>query len=230
MSAMPHDLKRAARVAVPLLALVGTVASAVPAYTLQVTPRATGRYTVDIAIKTNLPPGAVLSISLGLAGQKPNDVFIGTDFVRATVQNGRAHAVIDGEKIAMPHGSKLPAGTYDVEVNFYPLWRENRALGLAQGLESVTRVKLGASGGSATSAQKKAAARKWVMLHVDMGDSWAKTNLVGRFGKYVEIPLAAGHGNPHVLAMYYFPGIDMTFMVNKLKGTIEVWRMGKASY
>ncbi|WP_216329537.1 hypothetical protein [Deinococcus aestuarii] len=66
------------------------------------------------------------------------------------------------------------------------------------------------------------------MLNVDMGDSWAKTNLPGRYGQYVEVPLAAGHGNPKVLKMFYFPSIDMTFMVNV--GNLEVWRTGRASY
>ncbi len=93
---------------------------------------------------------------------------------------------------------------------------------------SIAQVTLGASGGSAAAAQKKQAAQKWVMLNVDMGDSWAKTNLPGRYGQYVEVPLAAGHGNPKVLKMFYFPSIDMTFMVNV--GNLEVWRTGRASY
>ncbi|MBZ9715272.1 hypothetical protein [Deinococcus multiflagellatus] len=200
-------------------------------YTLKVKATAKSAYQVQADITTNLPDGASLSVNLGLANQKPSDAFIGTDFQTVLVKGGRASILIDGTKRVMPVGSKLPAGTYDVEVSFYPNWEANRAvasrLGLQAPLEAVTQVRLGASGQSVSAAQNKIELQRWVRLNVNSGDRWDSAYYVAKLGPYT--PLQLESGNPRVLKMLYFPKIDMTFMVNVVKNEIVVWRSGKAN-
>lgn len=213
-----------------LLFSLASSAAAAP-YWIKVTAKATGQYTVQASATTNLPDGAVLSVSLGLADQNPNAIFVGTDFQKITVKAGKASILIDGTKRVFPLNSTLPAGLYNVEVNFHPLWPENRALAgrlkITETLEGIGRVKLSASGANASSVQNKAEQQKWVMLNVDYGDEWDAAFFAKKFGQYNELPLSSG--NPRILKMYYFPSIDMTFMVNVYKGEIVLWRSGKAN-
>lgn len=213
---------------VSVLALGSSAVAAAPWIKVQAKP--TGAFTVQVNVTTNLPDAAVLSATLGLANQKPNDTFIGTDFEKINVRGGKASFVIDGTKRVMPMNSKLPAGTYDVEVNFHPLWPENRALaGKLNVVSTVTgssQVKLGGSGASAGNAQQRAELRKWVMLKVNMGDKWDAAYFTNKLGSYQELSLEGG--NPRVLKVFYFPKVDMTFIVNTLKGEVSVWRDGKA--
>lgn len=218
------------KIGLVLLLSIASSAAAAP-YWIKVNAQATGRYTVQVSATTNLPDGAVLSASLGLADQKPNDVFIGTDFQKITVKGGKASILIDGTKRVFPLNSTLPAGLYDVEVDFQPLWPENRALAgrlkVTETLAGLGQVRLGASGANAAVVQKKAEQQKWVMLNVNSGDKWNPAFFTKKFGQYKELPLS--NGNPRILKMYYFPALDMTFMVNVYKGEIVVWRSGKAN-
>jgi len=213
------------------VALVCGLADAAAPYSIKVTARPTGKFTVQVSVTTNLPDAAVLSGSLGLANQKPDDTFIGTGFQEIAIKGGKASFVIDGSKRVMPMNSALPAGLYDVEVSFHPLWAQNRALAaklnLSDSLAGVAQVRLGGSGASVASAKKKQEAQRWVMMNVNIGDKWDSSFYTKKFGAYRELPLASG--NPRILKMYYFPQIDMTFMVNVYKGEIAVWRMGKAN-
>ncbi|WP_339096186.1 hypothetical protein WDJ50_02535 [Deinococcus sp. VB142] len=197
---------------------------------INVQAEATGPFEVKFDVNTNLPDGAVLAVSLGLADQQPDDIAIGTSFERFTVSGGKVSGMIDGTKRVMPMNSTLPAGKYDVEVSFHPLWEENRALaqqlGIGDSVTGTTQVELAASGENAQVAQTREQNQKWVMMNVNMGDPWDAADFVSRFGAYEELSLESG--NPDILKMYYFPELDMTFMVNVLKGQIEVWRMGQA--
>lgn len=211
------------------LAEQATAPAAAPWIKVSASP--TGPFTVNVDVTTNLPDEALLSSSLSLADQAPNDTFIGTSFEKFNIKEGKASFVIDGTKRVMPMNSTLPAGTYDVEVDFHPLWSENRALaGELDVTETVTglaQVELGGSGESAGSAQAKAELRKSTMLNVNMGDEWDAAYYTEKLGSYEELPLEGG--NPEVLKVYYFPKVDMTFIVNVLKGEISVWRDGKAN-
>lgn len=104
-------------------------------------------YTVDVAIKTNLPDEAVLSVQLALKGQGMNDVFIGTDFERVTVTGGSGKVTIDGNLRSFPIGENLPPGVYIVETTFYPGWLENRTLaekiGIVEPINKYVEVRLG---------------------------------------------------------------------------------------
>lgn len=190
----------------------------------------TGPFTVDAIITTNLPDDAILSTSLALADQGPDDTFIGTAFEKITVRDAKAGFVIDGTQRVSPMNATLPAGTYDVEVNFHPRWDENQAvaaeLNIAESVEGVGQVQLGGSGESVADAKEKAELNDWVMMNVNMGDKWDEAYYIEKLGAYRELELESG--NPEILKVYYFPKVDMTFIVNVYKGEITVWRQGEA--
>jgi hypothetical protein len=219
------------RTTLALAVLLGYSMASTAPYTIKVTAKPIGRFTVQVNVTSNLPDTAVLAAELGLTNQKPDDVFIGTNYQEIRLKKGKASFIIDGNKRVMPVGSTLPSGQYDVGVSFYPLWEQNRdtaaRLKVSSSIEGSTRITLGGSGASASSAQKKQADQKWVMLNVNSGDEWRSGYYTQRFGNYTELPL--DNGNPRILKMYYFPSIDMTFMVNVYKGEIELWRRGKAN-
>lgn len=198
---------------------------------IKVKPKVTGRYTVDVKIETNIPGSILLSASLALKGQRPNDTFIGTQFIRVPVQNGKGTATIDGYKFAMPFGSKLPASDYDVQVSFYPNWRENRQTATAEGINNAIKgkasVTLSASGASSSSVKSQAEGRNWVMQNVLPNHPWNFKFWREKFGPWQEVEYR-GSGNPKILKMFYFKSIDMTLLVNDLKREIVTYRMGLA--
>ena len=145
-------------------------------YWIKVKATPVGRYTVDVEIETNIPGSIVLAVSLALKGQKPQDTFIGTDFIRVPVVGGKAKVVIDGSKHALPYGSKLPAGNYNVEVSFYPHWPENRVAAresnISNTIEGKDSVILSASGRSLISAKAAVNGQRWVMEHFYANYPW----------------------------------------------------------
>ncbi len=200
-------------------------------YWINVKATATGRYTVDVEIETNIPGAIVLSASLALKGQKPQDIFIGTDFIRVPVSNGKAKATIDGSKLAMPLGSKLPAGEYDVEVSFHPRWSENsvaaNAAKISDSIKGKGYVALSASGQSSGSVKGVAEGRQWVMENLYSHYPWKPDFWCNKFGELQQVEYR-GSGNPRILKMYYIKSIDMTLLVNELKKEIITYRMGFA--
>jgi hypothetical protein len=200
-------------------------------YWIKVKPTVMGRYTVDVEIETNIPGSIVLSASLALQGQKPQDTFIGTEFIRVPITNGKGKATIDGRKRTFPYGSKLPAGDYDVEVSFYPRWSDNSATANAAGINDTIKAKasvtLSGSGQSSTSAKDKAEARGWVWENLYAGYPWKPEFWRNKFGELQQVEYR-GSGNPKILKMFYIKYIDMTLLVNDLKKEIVTYRMGLA--
>ena len=201
-------------------------------YWIKVDATVTGPFTVHGNIQTNIPGSIALAAELALTGQKAHDTFIGTDFVKVPVVNGRGEFSIDGTKGILPHGSRLPAGKYEVVVSFHPRWRENsstaKKVGIKDSIENKTIVQLSASGSSVESAKAKAESQKWVILNVSSGTTWEERFWKKKFGPWQEVDYK-GDGNPDILKMYYFKSIDMTLMVNILKGEIVTYRKGMAS-
>ena len=198
-------------------------------YWIKVIPTVTGPFTVDADIQTNIPGYVMLSLSLGLVGQKPNDTFIGTEFIKVPITNGRGKATIDSTKDVFPRGSQLPGGKYDVEVSFYPRWPENAVqalkLSIKNPIKGKASIKLAASGTSVNSAKVRSEGQKWVMLNVTSGMPWDSNVWESKFGSYQELEYR-GEGNPKILKMYYFKTIDTTLMVNVLKKEIVTYRKG----
>lgn len=188
----------------------------------------TGPFSVKAEFTTNISGHILLSANLALRSQKGDDIFIGTNFVKVPVKDGRGTVVIDGTKNPSPYGSTLPAGEYDLAVSFHPRWSENHAvaskLGIKETIERNTPLKLKASGGSAKAAKSQHDGQMWVMENVVMGMTWKPGVWTKKFGPWEKVQLE--RGNPQVLHMYYFKSIDMTLMVNVLKKEIVTWRTG----
>lgn len=187
---------------------------------------------INVYIETNISEEITASVSLALDGQKPDDVFIGTDMVRVRIKNGKGHTTIDGHEHVYPVGSSLPTGTYNVEVNIYPSWKENKEvatlIGLKKNLEGKAKIRLSASGESSEAVSRKAEGRQWVMENVYMGKAWNPKTWKKKFGNW-EVVKYSGEGNPDILKMYFFKQIDMTLMINILKQEIVTYRNGRSS-
>jgi hypothetical protein len=160
---------------------------------------------------------------------KPKDTFIGTDFIKVPIVNGKGKGNINGLDLALPVGSKLPAGTYDVQVKFYPKWAENEAVASEAGIKNPIQgkaiIKLDGSGASAASAKARAEGQRWVILNVSSGMAWEPHFWKKKFGTWQEVE-NRGEGNPKILKLYYFKSVDMTLLVNVLKGEIVTYRQG----
>ncbi|RKJ80539.1 MULTISPECIES: hypothetical protein [unclassified Pyramidobacter] len=66
----------------------------------------------------------------------------------------------------------------------------------------------------------------YVMDHVAMGDPWEPQFWVEKLGPFEVIPYEGSH-NAALVKCFYFPGVDMTFIVNTYKNTIITWREGR---
>ncbi len=198
-------------------------------YWINVKANPIGRYTVDVEIETNIPGAIVLAVDLALKDQNPQDTFIGTSFIRVPVSGGKARATIDGSKRAVLHGSKLPAGTYDVEASFYPRWSENKDAASAAKINDTINGKdsvvLSASGQSSSSVKAEAHGQRWVMENFYINYPWKPEFWSNKFGELQQVEYR-GLGNPKILKMYYIKSINMTLLVNKLKKEIITYRMG----
>lgn len=179
-----------------------------------------GRVRIDVS--TNIPGTIDVMAAVSLAGQKPGDVYIGTDS-RLRISNGTGSATLSV--------SDLPMGAYDVEVSFYPSWgfqdSTSRGTGIRHEIHTTARVKLTGSGESAATTVLRTEGQRWVMVNLGMGIPWRESQLVGRFGKYEEVQVQGL--NPHIIKGYYFPAIDMTIFANVLKAEVAFWRVGRTN-
>ena len=176
---------------------------------------------MEVFITTNIPGSIEVMADLSLAGQAPSDVWIGTN---------KRVSVRDGEGIVILDGSKLPTGEYDVEVSFYPRWgfkdNASRQSGVDQKIHVTTSVTLTGTGESAEAVEKRNEGRRWVKSNVFVGTKWDPTFWLAEFGEFKQ--LEVDRYNPAIIKAYYFESIDMTLIVNVLKGEINTWRDGEA--
>lgn len=177
---------------------------------------------VEFRVDTNLPPPVTVMADLSLAGQKPDDVWIGyQEKVRLTGPS--TTFVLDTAKSDKP----LPNATYEATVSFYPLWgaEGNDAAKVFPDLEDIVEVDLLASGQSREGAVRKEELQKWVMLNINMNSPWDEGSYVSRLGHYRKS--AATLSRLH--DAYYFPAADMTLIVNRVRNEVTLWRVGRAT-
>lgn len=209
-----------------LLLGIGLITTATDAqsqdYSIDIEPRVVGSSDVEVQVSTNIPGTIEAMLSLGLAGQKPDDVFIGIS-ERITIRNGRASETI-GER-------SLPSGQYEVEVSFYPRWGfkddEARKTGISSTIRVQRTIELLGTGEAAHIAQSRQNGQRWVMGNVYGGTPWNRAYWIKRFGEPDEI--AVTRLNPNIIKAYYFPSLDMTIFVNELRGQVSHWRTSRAS-
>ena len=130
-----------------LPALTGTIPEPSPPAQYEISVEATldaATNNVEAQITTSIPGSIEVIAELSLAGQAPDELWIGID-KRVILQDGRGSVTLDG--------SELPSGDYDVEVSFYPRsgFKDDisRATGIEQPIHSRTAVSIVGSGESA---------------------------------------------------------------------------------
>jgi hypothetical protein len=188
---------------------------------LAVVPRPLDRHRVEFTITTNMPLPIQVATSVDLAGQKGQDIYIGYQGEHLTLSEPVTVAVLDTSQAEKP----LPAAEYEASVNFFPRWgAEGNALAAdAPPLEAKALFKLEGSGGSAKDAMLLKERQRWVMLNVISRTRWNRTYFEKRLGKAEKrhADLSPLHD------AYYFPGADMTLIVNRLKNEVSIWRKGQ---
>ncbi|TCP92756.1 hypothetical protein C8J42_102532 [Sphingomonas sp. PP-CE-1A-559] len=188
---------------------------------LNVAPRALDKHRVEFTITTNMPLPIQVATSVDLVGQKGQDVYIGYQGEHVTLNKPSTVVILDTALADKP----LPAADYEASVNFYPKWgAEGNALAAsAPPLEAKVVFKLDGSGGTAKNATLLRERQKWVMLNVIARTPWDKADFERRLGKAEK-----RHSDmSHLHDAYYFPGADMTLIVNRLKNEVTVWRLGQ---
>ena len=192
-------------------------------YSLSVVPTLLPNGSVSLAIQTNIPGSIEVMASLALSGQGDYETYIG-DGEKVSITNGHTTVNFDTDD--------LPSGDYDAEVSFYPRWgfkdATSRATGIAEKLTASVHLSIAGSGQSAADVQTKNAGLRWVMENVTIGDPWRPAEWQKRFGKYEKIPIDSRALNPKIIKAYYFPKIDVTLIINSLKGSIVIYRKGRA--
>lgn len=89
---------------------------------------------VEVNIKTNIPGKIEVATGVSLAGQKPDDKYIGTRGLgKVLVKNGKGRSVLDI--------SELAAGDYEVEVTLYPRWGFKDTASKSAGIKKEIEVK-----------------------------------------------------------------------------------------
>lgn len=175
---------------------------------------------VRFTITTNLPTPFGVATGVNLAGQDGNDVYVGySEFV--TLTKPTTTFTLDTSKAQKP----LPTGDYEAEVNFYPNWKENAALKTVPKLTAVKPITLKASGESAEVTNLRNERQRWVMSSTHMNMPWDEQLYVNKLGPYQKSQADMSHLHD----AYYFPGADMTLIVNRLRGQLTIWRMGRES-
>lgn len=192
---------------------------------MRVTAKPTGAYRVAVTVRTDLPDGALLSIGLTAAGQKPADLHIGTLGGRASVQNGAARFDLDARGAHYPASWPLPAGRYNVEATFYPDWEENRAK--AAGFTTVTaRAPVTLQGSGRPMAAVRAIYERQYALQNDLvpGTPWDRSTFDREHGKPTLLP--SPQGPPRLDALYY-PKVDLTVTVDTSDNTVVLALAGR---
>lgn len=178
-------------------------------------------YAVTLTIRTNIPLPIEVMASVSIKGQKPTDTYIGMS-KRVRITSAEQTVTLDGES------EKLPAGEYMAEVTFYPRW------GAENGPEEAKEIKeeivgnadviLSGSGESKSQADQRNIDQLWVMENVTIGTPWNESQFVEQLGQF-----SKSEADLNFHDAYYFPRADMTIIVNHLKNSVGIWRMGRAT-
>ena len=205
-----------------LIVLASTAGALATEFKIDVVPTVIGPSEVEVEIRSNIPGTIEVMLGLGLAGQDPDDVFIGTS-KRIRIKNGRATVTVSKPD--------LPSGEYEVEVSFYPRWGPQDSVAKAAGANSeihaLQTVTLKGTGESPEAVQQRENDQRWVMENVYGGTRWDRSHWVGRFGEPRQLTIT--RLNPKIIKAYYFESLDMTIFVNELKDEVSHWRMGRAT-
>lgn len=178
-------------------------------------------YAVELTIRTNIPLPIEVMASISIKDQAPTDTYIGVS-QRIRLTSREQTVTLDGE------GANLPAGEYTAEVTFYPRWGAESGSQEAKEIEEEiigeADIRLAGSGESKSQADQRNVAQMWVMENVIFRTPWSESQFVQRLGRF-----SKSEADLNFHDAYYFPEADMTIIVNRLKNSVTVWRMGRAT-
>lgn len=190
-------------------------------YNISVAATAVSAYEVSLDVTTNIPVPIEVMASVSIKDQDPQDTYIGVS-QRVTLTSSEQTVEIDGRN------ERLPTGEYVAEVTFYPRWGAENGSSEAKLIEEEiigqADVSLTGSGVGKSQTDAQNVAQKWVMLNVDIGMSWNESQFVEKLG-----PFSKTESDLNLHDAYYFEEADMTIIVNSLKNTVTIWRMGQAT-
>jgi len=180
---------------------------------------------VTIVIETDMATPFEVMAGLGLAGQADDDICICSN-ERFTVRSASQSLTIKPEM----RGRKLPTGTYDAEVDFYPRWgaanSPDTTKAIAKQISASRRFELKGSGESASKAAARENNQLWVMQNTAMGDAFNLAKFEKRLGRSVATTVTNRNG---IIIAHYFPASDITLFENTLKGELVTWKLGRHS-
>lgn len=181
-------LKKLFTFTVAIFIFCGNAFAATPK--IDFTPTVQGNFKVLVDVTTELPDGSVLAVSISKHGLGDDDIFVGTDFIKAPVKNGSVSVLIDAEKKTRPSVAAITKGKYDLDVTFYPRWKENKLiadnLGIMESVEVIKIIQLVGNGQDEETFQEQMQSlegRNWVMGEVFQGMKWDESFWVKKFGQ-----------------------------------------------
>lgn len=190
---------------------------------LSVTPHALDKNRVELTIATNLPLPVTVATSIDLDGQAPTDTYIGYEGGRVVLQQPTTKIVFDTSLAT----KALPAGRYLASVSFHPKWgaEGNPDAQGAPELHADVPFMLQASGKSVAWATLRDRRQAWIMENLNSNAPWNKRAFEQRLGASEKGPsdLSPLHD------AYYYPGADVTLIVNRLRNEVSIWRLGRAT-
>lgn len=206
------------------LCLPFILATGLSAQSLEITSVAVAGDSVEIVVETTMLPPFEVMVGLSLAGQDPEDVFIGTS-VRLTVTGSGQILTVPAQR----RGEPLPAGDYLAEVGFYPRWGAKSSSGptrlVTEVLHARAPVTLGGAREAAGDVARRDALQRWVMLNVAAGDRFDRARLTERLGASEETGVSNRNA---AIRAHYFAEADMTLFENALTGRLVTWKLGRA--
>ena len=191
-------------------------------YNMTLDAKPISKTAVRFIVNTNLPLPVEVMADLNLAGQKDDDVWVGYQ-EKVFLTKPTTEFVLDTAKSDKP----LPSAKYEAGVSFYPRWgaERNPDAKNAPNLSAADLVSLAPTELSAKEVTQKLERQRWVMGNTHMNMPWDEQSFVEKLGPYEKSRATLSHLHD----AYYFPEADMTLIVNRLKGEMTIWRMGRAT-
>ena len=208
---------------ISILAALAMLATGASAQTIEILSVEEKGNTVEIAIRTDIATPFEVMAGVSLAGQKPQDVYIGNS-LRQTISASEQVLKVP----VLQNGEMLPSGDFLAEVSFYTRWGAKKApaetKALTDDIEVAVPFVLGGSGASSDDIARRENLQRWVMLNTGAGDKFNLKAFQAQLGASEETEGANAIGT---VSAHYFPAADMTLFEDKVLGTLVTWKMGR---
>ncbi|MBL8549241.1 MAG: hypothetical protein JNJ73_04605 [Hyphomonadaceae bacterium] len=174
-------------------------------------------------LETNIPLPVEVMVGVVLQGLGDHDRYVGHSVRLTITQSPQSFSI----PTRSPDGP-LPAGAYDVEVDFYPRWGAQNgppvAKAITREISARRAITLGGSGESAAEMRWRLEAQEWVMRNVFPGNPWDASALERRLGPSERLAVT---NRTAVAVGFYYPRADMTIFVSTALNEVLAWRKGR---